>query len=469
MQIDVRFDTSMDVQTTSGVPSLLLVVGPLSRFGSAQYKSGSGTSVLRFDYDVADGDVAPDLGYAGATALALNGAEILDIGEAYVAMLTLPAPGSGSSLSGTSAVVLDGTKRRIFSIGPASVEAEEGEPLRFTISLDRAGQPWMGSVDYATSAAPGDAAVAGVDYIASASQVSFGESDDAAMIEIKTLEDDIDEFDETFTVQLGEPSSGSSISGVADEAAATGRILDDDESMVAGVSAADGLYIAGDVVSVDVTFTTAVAVDTSGGVPRLLLETGTTDRHAVYAAGTGTATLTFDYTVEAGDASGDLQYVGRGSLTLNGGTVAALSDNVPAVLTLPALSAPESLAGSSAVVVDTAKSRTFSIAEARGEEGDDIEFTVELSAVGQPLMASVDYAVGSATDDTAEEGTDYTPVSATPLDFGPQVFERRFDVATVEDNIAEADETFTATLSNASARTMLSNSGFAARGHDRRR
>ena len=137
---------------------------------------------------------------------------------------------------------------------------------------------------------------------------------------------------------------------------------------------------------------------------------------------------------------------------------------MPAVLTLPDLAAMESLAGSSAVVVDKVKSRTFSIAEARGTEGEEIEFTVELSAVGQPLRASVDYAVGSATDDTAEEGTDYTPVSATPLDFGPQVFERRFDVATVEDNIAEADETFTATLSNASARTMLSNSGFAARG-----
>ena len=284
VQIDVRFDTSMDVHTTSGVPSLLLVVGPLSRFGSAQYKSGSGTSVLRFDYDVADGDVAPDLGYAGAAALALNGAEIAGCCGGVCRDAHVACAGSAGSLSGTSAVVLDGTKRRIFSIGPASAEAEEGEPLRFTISLDRAGQPWMGSVGYVTLAAPGDTAVAGVDYIASASQVSFGESDDAAMIEIKTLEDDIDEFDETFTVQLGKPSSGSSISGVADKAAATGRILDDDAAVVAGVSAADGLYIAGDVVSVDVTFTTAVAVDTSGGVPRLLLETGTTDRHAAYVS-----------------------------------------------------------------------------------------------------------------------------------------------------------------------------------------
>ena len=132
----------------------------------------------------------------------------------------------------------------------------------------------MGSVGYVTLAAPGDAAVAGEDYIAGASQVSFGESDDAATIEIKTLEDDIDEFDETFTVQLGEPSSGSSISGVADKAATTGRILDDDATVVAGVLAADGEYIAGDVVSVDVTFTTAVAVVTSSGTPRLLLETG---------------------------------------------------------------------------------------------------------------------------------------------------------------------------------------------------
>ena len=68
----------------------------------------------------------------------------------------------------------------------------------------------------------------------------------------------------------------------------------------------DGEYIAGDTVPIEVTFSSAVDVS---GAPRLLLETGTTDRHAAYAAGTGTATLTFDYTVQARDASRDLQYV----------------------------------------------------------------------------------------------------------------------------------------------------------------
>ena len=58
----------------------------------------------------------------------------------------------------------------------------------------------------------------------------------------------------------------------------------------------DGEYIAGDTVPIEVTFSSAVDVS---GAPRLLLETGTTDRHAAYAAGTGTATLRFDYTVQA--------------------------------------------------------------------------------------------------------------------------------------------------------------------------
>ena len=106
----------------------------------------------------------------------------------------------------------------------------------------------------------------------------------------------------------------------------------------------DGEYIAGDTVPIEVTFSSAVAVS---GAPRLLLETGTTDRHADYAAGTGTATLRFHYTVQADDAAADLQYKGTAALALNGGRIEAAADSLDAVLTLPALDAAASLAASS--------------------------------------------------------------------------------------------------------------------------
>ena len=51
------------------------------------------------------------------------------------------------------------------------------------------------------------------------------------------------------------------------------------------------------------------------GRHKLTLETGATDRDATYASGSGTDTLTFDYTVQAGDTASDLDSTGTGALT----------------------------------------------------------------------------------------------------------------------------------------------------------
>ena len=98
---------------------------------------------------------------------------------------------------------------------------------------------------------------------------------------------------------------------------------------------ADGTYGSGSVIDVRVLFSESVTVT---GSPQILLETGTTDRNAVFASGSTTNTLIFQYTVQSGDASADLNYVSTGSLALNGGTITATaSPNDAAVLTLPPL------------------------------------------------------------------------------------------------------------------------------------
>jgi hypothetical protein len=68
-------------------------------------------------------------------------------------------------------------------------------------------------------------------------------------------------------------------------------------------SSTNGTFSIGDSVSIQVTFTEAVTVS---GAPRLTLETGSTDRAVDYVSGSGTSTLTFTYTVQAGDSSTDL-------------------------------------------------------------------------------------------------------------------------------------------------------------------
>jgi hypothetical protein len=108
----------------------------------------------------------------------------------------------------------------------------------------------------------------------------------------------------------------------------------------------DGSYGIGATIPIVVFFDVAVNVT---GTPRLQLETGTTDQFATYTSGS-TGIPIFNYVVQAGDTSLDLEYLATNALTLNGGTI---KDNlVDAVLTLPALASANSLGGSKAIVID---------------------------------------------------------------------------------------------------------------------
>ena len=75
-------------------------------------------------------------------------------------------------------------------------------------------------------------------------------------------------------------------------------------------------------------------VDGGCRLPQLTLETGTTDRTIDYVSGSGSNTLTFNYTVQAGDTSADLDYLSSAALGLNGGTIRDAAGN-NATLTLP--------------------------------------------------------------------------------------------------------------------------------------
>ncbi|SHE46364.1 autotransporter-associated beta strand repeat-containing protein [Marinomonas polaris DSM 16579] len=122
---------------------------------------------------------------------------------------------------------------------------------------------------------------------------------------------------------------------------------------VTGVSATtdDGYYKVGDTIEITVTFSKAVTVDTTNGTPQLTLETGTTDRAATYVSGSGTNTLTFNYTVQDGDTSADLDYLSTAALVLSDGSIKDGTND--AILTLPTLSASGSLAANKAIVIDT--------------------------------------------------------------------------------------------------------------------
>ena len=99
-------------------------------------------------------------------------------------------------------------------------------------------------------------------------------------------------------------------------------------------SIADDVYLdtSGLVIDINLIFSNIVIVT---GSPTLLIEAGATDHQAVYAGGSGTNTLTFNYTIQPGDNTNDLDYAGYNALSLNGGTITGASGNATLILPKP--------------------------------------------------------------------------------------------------------------------------------------
>ena len=186
-------------------------------------------------------------------------------------------------------------------------------------------------------------------------------------------------------------------------------VYDTTPPTVSGVTASNtnGAYDGGQTIHVQVNFAEAVNVT---GSPKLALNT-TPAESATYASGSGTSTLTFDYTVQAGDNVAALDYASTGALTLNGGTIADLATN-NATLTLASPGAAGSLSASKSLTVDTvsptAGSVTASNANGAYDAGQTIHvqvgFSEPVDVTGSPKLAlnttpaeSATYASGSGT------------------------------------------------------------------------
>ena len=133
---------------------------------------------------------------------------------------------------------------------------------------------------------------------------------------------------------------------------------------VVGVSTstANGTYYPGTTIPITVTFSRAVDVT---GTPQLTLNTSP-NATATYSSGSGTTTLTFEYTTVAGEAtsgnatSGDLDYTSTTALSLNGGTIDDTGGS-SAVLTLYAPGAAGSLSATDKIVISSKGTPTVKV------------------------------------------------------------------------------------------------------------
>jgi hypothetical protein len=205
-------------------------------------------------------------------------------------------------------------------------------------------------------------------------------------------------------------------------------------------SAPNGSYVAGDVIPIQVTFSKTVNVT---GAPQLELNTGDVKRKAVYASGGGTTVLVFNYTVQAGDSSSDLDYTGPTALTLNGGTIKGAAGE-DALLTLPAIGSVESLGVQKNLVIGDAAPGVTLVSSTQANGTYDvgavipiqITFSKVVKVTGTPQLELNTGSVKQKADYTSGDGSnvlvftytvqpgdtsadlDYTSVNALALNGG---------------------------------------------------
>jgi hypothetical protein len=144
---------------------------------------------------------------------------------------------------------------------------------------------------------------------------------------------------------------------------------------------ADGSYTFPQVVDITVIFSENVTV--AGPSPRITLETGATDKTAIYSSGSGTQILIFYYTVASGDTSSDLEYWNSAALDLAGSTITDIANNNANPL-LPGIGGgADSLSDNKAIVIDTTQPTVVDVNSPNSNGpygvGDAIDILVTLS------------------------------------------------------------------------------------------
>jgi len=223
-----------------------------------------------------------------------------------------------------------------------------------------------------------------------------------------------------YTVGVGENSSDlnvSSISGtIADPsgntmtnftpatnlAANKAIVIDTTLPTISSVTStvANGSYKAGSLIPIRAVFSETVSVT---GTPQITLGTGGGGRVVNYSTGSGSNTLTFNYTVQSGDTSSDL------TTTAISGTFTDAAGNV-----LTNFSPGTNLAANKDIVIDTLAPHVVNVtstnANANYKTGDTIHVQVVFSEsvtvsntphltllTGSPVTKAINYTSGSGT------------------------------------------------------------------------
>ncbi len=366
--ITVNFDGDVEV---TGTPSISLALGEFNR--EAVYIRGSGTSVLTFEYRVQKGDTSTGLDYVGTDSLNLNGGKIKSAGTNRDVEFILAIPGESGSLSKDRKIIIDTTAPMALYISLHNLIPANG---KFTLSVE--GGPLTDSSWQNIFEQIKDNTEAGENWITGIinSDLTMVVADDGVTATIINTSGQEGIITQDFIIMAPE---------ITDRAR---NIMSENmfiNSYIVGVkevgsSTANGYYKEGETINITIHFSDDVDVI---GNPLVHLETGESNQDAIYTEGSGTPVLNFTYTVQAGDTSRALDYLGRDSLDLNGGSIKAIDDNEDVSLTLSFPGETGSLSATKNIIIDTIAPSAISISS---QNIITPEGSVDLCVEGGPLL-----------------------------------------------------------------------------------
>jgi hypothetical protein len=308
--LTVNFSAAVTVNTTGGAPTVTLNDG-----GTATYIGGSGTTALTFSYTVGAGQNTPDL---AISSFNLNGATVKD------------GAGNSANLSGATnynpagTLQIDTTAPTVASIVPTgtgitngSGNLGTGQMVMLIVNFSEAitvnttgGSPTLTLNDGGTATYTGGSGTTALTF---SYAVAAGQNTPDLIVSAFNLNG--------ATVQDGAGNTANLSAATNYNPAGTLQIstatlaISSITTSGTGITNGTGDLNSGKVVTLTINFTGAVTVNTTGGSPSLSLNDGST---ATYIGGSGSAALTFGYTVAAGQNTPDLVV---SAFNLNGATV----------------------------------------------------------------------------------------------------------------------------------------------------
>ena len=322
----------------------------------------------------------------------------------------------------------------------AAASATEGREMAFAVTLSTASGKDV-TVDVATSVAGDDTAEAETDFTPVTTTLTFTAGQTQKIVTVLTVDDTLEEDNETFTLTLWNPENAT-LQGGGTELSRTGTINDDDGATLPEVHVEDASAPEGKDVAFKVTLsaesTRAVTVDVATSVERGDTAKAGTDFTAVVAT-----TLTFEPDAET-------------EKTVTVATVDDEADEADETFTLTLWNAMNATLArdrtATGTIRDDDDEPALSVAAASATEGKAVAFTVTLSAAsGKPV--TVDWAVSLESGNTAEIADFRTDSGRLIIDAGKTT--GTVSVATTDDTTDEEDEeTFTLTLLNPSNATL---------------